>query len=283
LGGYLRGKIAISILAVVFSTPCFAIVNGVPLRFDAKPDVIRINIERTSIYDPQIQSESSCTAVVVDSDLIVTAGHCVSVSAEGKVTNLTYNQFLQNGSPVQIPSLKIYTKYVNEEFKDNRPNQWISGCSLTPKQVPTSKTPDLALIRFPPNTFSSFAIIDSGSELQVNDILEYYGYGIHESSFSSMIPYRSALPTDLRYATNMIWRMNSQRIVMKAETTANFADHGDSGAPLYRNGKVVAIMSTIDEHCETEYGSDYAILNTAVSLTTQEAVKFFEEGLANLQ
>lgn len=44
---------------------------------------------------------------------------------------------------------------------------------------------------------------------------------------------------------------------------STWADSGDSGGPVLRNGKVIAILSTRHEKCETLYGEDYAIMNTA--------------------
>lgn len=249
-----------------------AVVNGLPLSSEHKPEVIRLNIERVHPINGSI--EEACTGVAISHSLVLTAGHCLAASPQGSTDNVYFNRFSKEGSSLNIPSQHFFTQYIYEEFVDDRPHQLVPGCSLTPKKVTQTRTLDLGLVMFPDQTFDQWSDIDVQHEFQINDALEYYGYGSHVNTLGAFVPIQKASPSDLRFGANLIWRMNSQRISFLASLEDNFAAHGDSGGPVYKNNQVVAIMSTLEEHCETEFGSDYGVINTATPLSSKEALEF---------
>ena len=51
-----------------------------------------------------------------------------------------------------------------------------------------------------------------------------------------------------------------------ASPSAAFAVDGDSGGPVFKNGKLVGIINTVSEHCTEPTGQDYGFLNTATRL-----------------
>ena len=72
---------------------------------------------------------------------------------------------------------------------------------------------------------------------------------------------------ELHQFITSIAKVSSQRIGMIARGLSPFATDGDSGGPVFHDGKIIAVMSTVSEYCETEFGEDYGILNTATLLS----------------
>lgn len=273
------------ICAIFFSQKSFAIINGKEMSPLEKPEVIRLLLFTTDDsgkVDPNL--EDSCSGVAISDSLVLTAGHCVAKADHSGNYKLALHRFLKNGIPEVIFATNAYTEYIPEDLQklidEQNKGAIVPGCVAKAKPIIETKTPDIALVRFPSNTFSKWANINATKHLDVNDSVQFYGYGIVFEGMPTM-PEPSML--DFREGTNIIWRTSEQRIAFISPHHESIAQHGDSGAPVFNNGELVALVSSVEEKCETQYGDDYAIMNTATILSSEQAHSFLNTALIKLK
>lgn len=281
-------------IALAATLPADAIVHG-SLEVSADhPEVVRLLISeapqapaaaRLRLFPNSVEMGSMielsrCSGVVISDSQVLTAGHCV-VDVDNKLSAVVLATVEENdGSFRFVEALKVVTPYRHETFPDEDPSAPVPGCSARMKPVVQSATPDLAIVRFAVGTFYKKAEINLLYAPEIPDAVEFFGFGSHDSSFSLQSPTLPLKSDDLRRASNQIWRFNSQRLSFLATGNQNFADQGDSGGPVFVRGKLVGILSTESEKCETELGSDYGIQNTAMRLSDPTSREFLQHELA---
>lgn len=266
-----------------------AIVNGKELHASQRPEIVRLLLYKGTTQK-DIEENGRCTGTAISDFLVLTAGHCVTGFYNEKNDAIVLHRFKKDGSEEIIRANKVYTEYIAEDLQKVKDEQnkkhatpdSVPGCSPGIKPLAHTRTPDLALIKFPFGTFKKWAQVNFAQELSLNNPIEFLGYGVTISSFEASIPYADPNPTDLRIGKNQIWRTSENRVAFISEGYKPVADRGDSGAPLFYNGEVTAVISTVEEKCETEFGNDYAIMNTATRLSTLEALNFFIAAIDSL-
>src|SRR5262249_14369574 len=146
-----------------------------------------------------------------------------------------------------------------------------------------SKTVDLGVVVFPPHTAKAFAMLDNIKAPALSDAVEFFGAGSLDNPFFDLTSLLDSNmdPLDPRLTSgrNKIWRVSEQRFAFRAPDGETFAARGDSGGPVYRNGNLIGILSTIEQSCETKFGEDYSILNSAIRLDTPAAHDFLDRAL----
>jgi hypothetical protein len=283
----------LSLLGISFVTiqPSWAIVHGTKIAAHAYTDVGKIVTVDTDGVTPL----SKCSGVFISPQFFLTAGHCVH---DGKISFdsdsfrlVTRTQKAISNDAKQLVPGTAYTEFTDDLsalFKAEHvpdPNA-VSGCSLQEIPVIHTQTPDLALIRFDQATPGAVATL-SETIPQIGDSIQYVGYGSTEldpfDEMSALIDaFEDALTVHKSSGAAKIWRMNDQRLAFKENVEGQYASFGDSGTPVYRDGKVVGLLSTIDENCETKFGTDYGIEVTATLLGTPEAKAFLARAEAAL-
>ncbi len=274
-------------IAILCAQKSQAIVNGKELLNSQRPEVVRLLLYKGSAINPV--DNGRCTGTAISDSLVLTAGHCVAGNFnEEKNDIIVLHRFKENGAEEIVPALQFYTEFISEDLQkikdeQNKHGKTTAGCSPGEKPMALTKTPDLALLKFPNKTFQTWAQINFQKIHTVGDSIEFLGYGKTTSSYEASIPLSDPRPNDLRLGKSKIWRVTEKRIAIISQHLDPIGDIGDSGAPFFDNGQVTAVLSTVETKCETEFGEDYAIMNTAVTLSSLEAIKFFSRALNKLE
>lgn len=277
--------VALFAILLVCIQKSHAIPNGQTLNSLEHPEIVRLLMYKQNEEKLLVQSDT-CSGVAISNFLVLTAGHCVTGKNNEGVKSVALHRFTSENKVEIILADSAYTEYIPEDLQKAKDEQnegaVVPGCVPRPKPILQTKTPDLAIIKFPNNTFKKWAQIDLAAVLNTGDDIEYFGYGVKTSSLVSAMPPMDPQPDDLRSAANKIWRTTEKRSAIIAPPMEAFADQGDSGAPVFHDGAVVGVMSTMDEKCETAYGDDYALMNTITNLSSLESLDFFINAIHTL-
>lgn len=274
-------RMAFIMLSLIFSSNvALAIVNGAELSEPQHPEIslllmsskkLKANeMVRVSVDD----FESVCSGSFISDQLVLTAGHCLTDGSKSLYPYLARKK----GSAFHLTEpVSAASAYVSEE-RDGV--SAVGGCSARLKPLPETKTLDLALILFPPQTSDRWFEINPSYVPAVGDKLVYFGFGSTIDPFtnSGAIGIRKSAPA-LRFSQSKVWRASQQRVGFVAPQHLAFAAEGDSGGPVLVDRKLVGVVSTLSERCESEWGHDYAMLNTSSLISTSEAKLFIEQAL----
>lgn len=262
-----------------------AIPNGQEIDSRKRPEIVRLLLYKIG-QNKELLENGTCTGTAISDYLVLTAGHCVTGFTNEQNDLIVLHQFDKNGKEHLTKALNTYTEYIAEDFKKIKDEQnegaVVPGCVAKQKPIIQSKTPDLALVKFPRNTFKKTAQINLSKVLSVNDSVEFYGFGAKVPYFESAFPTLDPHVNDLRVAQNKIWRTSENRSAIISAPSQAFADVGDSGGPVFFNNEVVGVLSMLDEKCETAYGDDFAVMNTPVNLSSLQALDFFTRAVEAL-
>ncbi len=247
------------VIWAVLATPSRAITNSelVPERGEIALLILSdtpLNLREYSRRE--LNQFSSCTAAFVGPAKLLTAGHCV-VGESGRLN--VYLAVEHNNAFTLIPLSRAQTSYVFETLEDSRAEGSI--CHTPNSPLPRTSTPDVALVEVSSPYAASWLELSDHAP-QFGDTVEVYGRGSQTSPFTGHGAF-SARDFGLRRFSTTVSKVSSQRIGMIADPMSPFASDGDSGGPVLFAGKIIGVTSTVSEHCETEFGSDYGILNTA--------------------
>jgi hypothetical protein len=241
-----------------------------------RPEVVRLYSLMPGVFKG-LQSFISeynnwCTGVAISDDQVLTAGHCLFPDLSDVRLEPYYVQVPKSGSAKIIKALRFKTSYKRESFEyPYDPNiryheGYVKGCQKGPLPLFQTKEIDLAVVTFPQGTFSHWWEVDSVRPLEIGDEVEFWGFGVKFNSFVRAPMWPDLQSGALGQGRAVITQGNAQRVAFETAVEGPWADSGDSGGPLLRDGKVVAIMATRHEKCETPEGGDYVILNTATRL-----------------
>lgn len=265
-----------------FSPRAQAVVNGVLKNSQEHPAMALLALAKAPLSVEELGTTYSkdeifkskslgiCSGSFISDRIVLTAGHCISNESEASIPYLV---IAKNEKYILIPAIQTVTDYVYENLAGVAEG---NGCSPGPKPLPVTKTPDVALLLFPAGTSQHWLNTDFQYQAKINDSVEFYGFGTEYNPFDGSSMAAIVKDPKLRYGSSKVWRISPQRIGFVGTVMESFAADGDSGSAVLHNGKVVAVMSTVSERCETQFGEDYAILNTS-SLLANSTVKSFVE------
>lgn len=271
---HLVGLFVFVFCASVFQTEAFAVVNGQQIDLRNHPELGLLTFTANSTLS------SRCSGFFINDSQFITAGHCVrDENGDRGVGLLRINE---NDDLNTVFPTAVFTAFVHEDLIPANAAGPVPGCSIGQKPIVNTKTLDLALINFPAGTSTQWLEIDLDYSPTESDVLDYYGFGTHINPFAMMMPSLAAPIEALRFGQSAIWRWTSTRLALLSPDTKPFAADGDSGAPVIKNGKVVAVMNTVGTKCDTEFGEDYAIQNTATRLTKLTLAPLLKESANKL-
>lgn len=242
----------------------YAVVNGQEGSL-YESIIVRIVVsaqaaQKSEMTLQELKKSEICTGTFVSSNQILTAGHCVFNSLEKK-------QFLYLAVE-QKEKNKFILKKLNllkSQWQPEEVEQKIEPGSICVKPgMPLfrTKTKDIAILESP-NFRSRHWLTISNKRPYVGQKILFAGYGIKRNPFEGVQGLGLMNDLKLTFGENVVREVNSQRFSFKADIMKAFAADGDSGSPIIADDKIIGVMSTVSEHCESEFGEDYGILNTA--------------------
>jgi hypothetical protein len=256
------------------SNIALAIVNGeIKSEFD-QPEIIRL------ILVPADEEMNPDSGVAISESIVLTAGHCI-LDEENRYVPHMVRSIKQNQFEI-IKSVNSKTEFIPEEIILIPQIGPVPGCSLGVKPLFETKTLDIALLKFPKKTFKSFLPIDTFYSFTPNSVVELFGFGSKISSFASPLPLPRINTNDLGSTQAQVMRSGHNRLATISNVSKGFADTGDSGGPVIANQKVIGILNTVEEKCETEFGEDYAILNSFTLISSQRVLDWILKNTAGL-
>lgn len=270
-------KIHILALSVMVSPSSKAIVNAPAMNSSLAPGVALLVLAKHQLQPQELFVKSLsdlgvCSGAFISDRLVITAGHCLKDESSPLFPYLAKST--KDGYQLTAP-LATATDYVFENLENPKEPHI---CTPGPKPLPYTQTSDVALLLFKPETSAQWFAVESSYKPNHDDKLVFFGYGTDQSPFDGVGSVIVKSP-QLRMGSAEVWRYTSQRVGFVNYITSPFAADGDSGGPILFNGKIIAVLSTISERCETEFGEDYAILNTGSLLSDARTKQFFKKTL----
>ncbi len=255
-----------------------AVVNGAVQANESHPEVTLLLLAKRKLLDTELTATSLsdfgvCSGAFISDRLVITAGHCFENDGHALYPYLAKK--VGNSYNLTAPVASA-TEYIYEELSGV--SETSNGCSPGPKPLPQTKTPDIGLLLFPKNTSTLWFPAALNYQARKESKLSYFGFGTDQDPFSGIGSFLTKTP-ELRTGSSEVWRISKQRIGFVATVNETFAADGDSGGPVLVDGHLVGVMSTVSERCETEFGEDYAILNTASVISSIEAQSFIKKAL----
>jgi hypothetical protein len=266
-----------TIFTFAFTRPLYGIVNGVIASGDElkKTHLLLMhdpsNAKNISSSDEPDHSER-CTGFAISDQLLVTAGHCVvSESLNPLRVHLVQRNTLSGKIHYFMPSA-IFTEFKND-YPDLLPNPYpvIEGCSDGEVPLKETKSLDIAILKFPNQTFSTWfelseEVLDFtqafflSSHLHSGSRISFWGYGTDRSTrlFSGVL-YPEVSQTFLRKGQAPLMRLGTQIAGLLSSPLEAYGDAGDSGGPVIWQNKVIGVLTATDEKCETPLGQDYGL------------------------
>lgn len=273
--------IAFPAILVIGSSSAQAVVNGTLEKAEAHPEVALLvlakeKLSADKLFLKNLNDYGVCTGGFVSDRLVISAGHCLESDGEQL---FPYLATPKDGGFTLTAPVATATEYIYENL-EGVPGTGNNVCAPGPKPLAHTKTPDVSLILFPAKTTNNWFTVDSSYVPKTKDRLKYFGYGTDQNPFAGFTMSKNPL---LRSGSSEVWRITTQRMGFVSDVMASFAADGDSGGPVTVNGKLVGVMSTISERCETQFGEDYAILNTATLLSDTQTRAFVKKALSHFE
>lgn len=238
--------------------PAQAVVHGQPV-----PDGHMKSVVKIVTLDAKGDIYSSCTGVFITDSVVLTAGHCV-IGSPRICLHAVGNEALAS----RVCTSQSYTEAVEDEA-DKEDGSYL----------------DLGLVKFPAGTAPEVAAINFSPDLTIGRALSFVGYGTIYESFVDMAAAIIDGPDVVHknIGISSVDSVDTNFISLFQQETGTFADNGDSGSPVFADGKVIGIMVTAyrDEHVNPhpETGSLYGVYNQIVRLDTPRAQSFLSKNV----
>ena len=273
-------KNILAVLLTLGTLQAQAVVNGVAENANQHPEVALLILSKeklppNKLFISSLAEYGICSGAFVSDRIAISAGHCLE--NEGAELFPYLATATGNGYVLTAP-IATATDYAYEDLEGVTEEK---VCSPGPKPLPVTKTPDISVLLFPAQTASKWFTISVTYSPKENDSVRYFGYGTNDNPFSGVGGFLIKEPT-LRSGSSEVWRTSAQRIGFVNEVSKPFAADGDSGGPVIVGDKLVGVMSTISERCKTQFGEDYAILNTSSLFSNEQAKAFLKKAIHKL-
>jgi hypothetical protein len=251
----------------IFPLEVFSIVNGKNISENQLPEIKRLVLVPSSelINIDLINSYGRCSGVVISDHEILTAGHCVA-SSDGLM--IPYVAYFDGEKLKTLKPLNVISDFIPENLPETINDGPVRGCSTKIFPLFETKTLDLAILVFASNTFNYYLEMDFNSHFIIGDKVNFFGFGIQTGSFEAQLPLPIISRNDLGTTTAQIGKIGYTRSATISAVGTGFADQGDSGGPVISNNKIIGILNSIEERCETEFGDDYALKNGFTKLSS---------------
>lgn len=264
-------------LALLATTNAFAINGGVTADESLYPSVVRV-----FAYDDDKLSDidgfsGRCTGVIISDRAVLTAGHCLLTNSEFSKRSLAVMRYNEDGELQREITKNFISRFDPETILPDMydPNGssegYVPGCYQSPVAMMRTDFTDMGVLIFPAGTFDRWANLAVSSP-RAHEEVEFFGHGYRHNSFTNPMMLGDidhVSPETFATAKAHVWpQMNEQRFGFVTKQGGQWADHGDSGGPVFYKGKLVGLMSTVGEFCETPFGEDYAIINTVSKVSS---------------
>lgn len=214
----------------------------------------------------QASGQSNCTGTFISSSVVLTAAHCVEGLKDPKNGPLYYARHDAEGKIYAVALAQSATQYPGYDIKIG------SGAN------------DLAIVRFPEGTAP--AISEIGVSPSIGDPFTIVGYGNNDFTYRPTGELQQASGAlTLRSGSNVIYKSENDILYFAGVSRASVrglqpgtevsAGQGDSGGPMFVDGKLVGVASGVGYGGNDPSGvqiavSAYVDLN---SWTSQEFLK----------
>lgn len=243
-------------LLMLISTSAFALIGGQPAKNGQGAGVVLILVRDN--MDPE--NNNLCTATKIGVNVLLTAAHCLEDLKE-RSNNLGFTDNInipQSGfESTVIRKVVIHPSYPLRDENDESINlEEIVGSEIGSDEI------DLALVfLWPGSTFEKIGIREIDFKFVTpHSSVKTWGYGCQETA-NSMYGYRAlrkfgkssvldkkVLNKDYGVLTQAVHRESKvldQNTILTAglniSSKAFSLCHGDSGGPLFKNGKLVGV------------------------------------------
>jgi len=260
----IRRKIIFVLVLISAISKSYAVVNGQNASQYSQAIVQIVvspqAIAQLEVTEQQLKKSEICTGSFVSTSQILTAGHCV-------FNELGKKQFLYLVLE-QKESHKFILKELSllkSSWQPEDVEQKIEPGAICSKPgIPLFKTrtKDIAILEVKNHRHAQWLKV-SKQKPSIGQKIVFAGYGLKRNPFEGVQGLGLMNDLKLTFGENVIREVNTQRFSFKADIMKAFAADGDSGSPVLLNGEIIGVMSTVNEHCETDFGEDYGILNTA--------------------
>lgn len=268
----------------LLSSYSLAIHRGESLNDHEKPEIWRLYAVPfgTIIDTPQdliTHSLEWCTAVAISNSQALSAAHCVYNLDQKSHYDVWLFQVGAFSNPIKVDKILSGNYKGSLEPASYDPQtryhpDYIPGCRPGPVPLLNSQEPDLALLEFANGTFLTWSEINYEYHPKIGDEVEFWGHGERNNSLIGSSRLRANITEEsLSRAKTKIESFNLQRLGFSSPLLSKWADIGDSGGPVYYKNQLIAILSTMEEKCESETGHDYSILNTATRASLIQMLK----------
>jgi secreted trypsin-like serine protease len=238
-------------------TSAVKVTNGIEIAETDYPSVVMI-VANTP------EGLANCTATFVNDSQAVSAAHCVEGTSERNPELYLVEQTMVNGRPQMRAVAKAQRWYRDATYDINE--------GVGPL--------DLSVITFPSNTApatSDIAVVDP----KVEDELTIVGYGNNRNYVTSMGQIGGSGSGKKRKGTNLVGNVTAEGMIQFIGLPQSVSDvekgqyalsgSGDSGGPLFINGRLAGVTSgggvAQTRDGQTIYISEYVNLRSASSQT----------------
>ena len=257
-------KITLLLISISFSTQLFALIGGEVAKAGEGAGVFQIVVQDNKNADINNQ----CTATKIREDVLLTAAHCFGNIQErsgilGFTTKIDNSDFDFEG--VEISKVVIHSSYVLEVKIETQDSSNDENSLGTDEDELGSDQIDMAIVFLKTGTsFGKIATREIDYEfVNPNASVEIWGYGCQRStnSIDDYSPLKKhgtsktleqvilgknygRLTTAVHNEANIIYQNNILTAGLNIDSKASSVCFGDSGGPLFKDGKLVGVNTT---------------------------------------